>query len=79
VQISDGECGPVRRVGGTVANVNDVVEANSQLHWKASDGVAAAGFQDAHRRPDAQPGVNWHTAFEHASARRWTRRGIRVN
>jgi transposase, IS5 family len=59
----DAESGLVHTVTGTAANVNDVVEANALLHGDESDVFADAGYQGAHKRPDAKPDVNWHVAM----------------
>jgi IS5 family transposase len=59
----DAESGLVHTVTGTAANVNDVVEANALLHGDESDVFADAGYQGAHKRPDAKQDVNWHVAM----------------
>ncbi len=59
----DAESGLVHTVRGTAANVNDVVQANALLHGEESDVFADAGYQGAHKRADAKPGVNWHVAM----------------
>ncbi|MFM2449924.1 MAG: hypothetical protein RIS44_2374 [Pseudomonadota bacterium] len=59
----DAESGLVHTVRGTSGHVNDVIEANSLLHGQESDVFADAGYQGAGKRPDAQPGVNWHIAM----------------
>ncbi len=60
---ADAESGLVHTVRGTAANVNDVVEANSLLHGEETDAFGDAGYQGAHKRADAQPGVAWHVAM----------------
>jgi transposase, IS5 family len=60
---ADADSGLVHTVRGTAANVNDVVEANSLLHGDEIDVFGDAGYQGAHKRPDAQPGVTWHVAM----------------
>ena len=60
---ADAESGLVHTVRGTAANVNDVVEANSLLHGDETDAFGDAGYQGAHKRADAQPGVDWHVAM----------------
>ena len=60
---ADAESGLVHTVRGTAANVNDVVEANSLLHGDETDAFGDAGYQGAHKRADAQPGVAWHVAM----------------
>ena len=60
---ADAESGLVHTVRGTAANVNDVVEANSLLHGEEADAFGDAGYQGAHKRADAQPGVDWHVAM----------------
>ena len=59
----DAESGLVHTVRGTAGNVNDVVEANTLLHGEETDVFADAGYQGAHKRPDAREGVNWHVAM----------------
>jgi IS5 family transposase len=59
----DAESGLVHTVRGTAANVNDVVEGNSLLHGDESDVFADAGYQGAHKRPDAKEEVTWHVAM----------------
>jgi IS5 family transposase len=60
----DAESGLVHTVRGTAGSVNDVVEANSLLHGQEKDVFADAGYQGASKRPDVQPGVNWHIAMK---------------
>lgn len=60
---ADAESGLVHTVRGTAANVNDVVEANSLLHGEETDAFRDAGYQGAHKRANAQPGVDWHVAM----------------
>ena len=59
----DAESGLVHTVRGTAGSVNDVVEANTLLHGEETDAFGDAGYQGAHRRPDAKAGVNWHVAM----------------
>jgi IS5 family transposase len=59
----DAQSGLVHTVRGTAANVNDVVEANGLLHGDETNVFADAGYQGAHKRPDAQSGVTWHVAM----------------
>ncbi len=60
---ADAESGLVHTVRGTAANVNDVVEANSLLHGDETDAFGDAGYQGAHKRANASPGVTWHVAM----------------
>ena len=60
---ADAESGLVHTVRGTAANVNDVVEANALLHGDESDAFRDAGYQGAHKRPNASPDVKWHVAM----------------
>ena len=60
---ADAESGLVHTVRGTSGNVNDVVEANSLLHGEEVQVFADAGYQGAHKRPDARKGVTWHVAM----------------
>jgi transposase, IS5 family len=60
---ADAESGLVHTVKGTAANVNDVVEANSLLQGDETDAFGDAGYQGAHKRANAPPGVRWHVAM----------------
>ena len=59
----DAETGLVHTVRGTSGNVNDVVEANALLHGDETEVFADAGYQGAHKRPDAKRGVRWNIAM----------------
>ena len=59
----DADSGLVHTVRGTAGNVNDVVEAISLLHGQETDVFADAGYQGAHKRPDAKEDVQWHVAM----------------
>ena len=59
----DAQSGLVHTVKGTAANVNDVIEANSLLHGHETNAFGDAGYQGAHKRPDAKDGVTWHVAM----------------
>lgn len=59
----DAESGLVHTVRATAANVNDVVEGNSLLHGEETDVFADAGYQGAHKRPDAREATTWHVAM----------------
>ena len=59
----DAESGLVHTVRGTSGNVNDVVKAHTLLHGDETEVFADAGYQGAHKRPDAQDGVNWNVAM----------------
>jgi IS5 family transposase len=59
----DADSGLVHTVRGTSGNVNDVVEANSLLNGQETDVFADAGYQGAHKRPDAKADVQWHVAM----------------
>ena len=59
----DADSGLVHTVRGTSGNVNDVLEANSLLHGHETDVFADAGYQGAHKRPDAKEDVKWHVAM----------------
>jgi IS5 family transposase len=70
----DADSGLVHTVIGTSGNVSDVVEGNSLLHGQETDVFADAGYQGAHKRPDARrtsPGM-WRCA--QANAKSWTKR-----
>ena len=59
----DAQSGLVHTVRGTSGNVNDVVEANSLLHGDETEAFADAGYQGAHKRPDAKSNVRWNIAM----------------
>jgi len=59
----DAQSGLVHTVKGTAANVNDVIEANGLLHGHETNAFGDAGYQGAHKRPDAKDGVTWHVAM----------------
>jgi transposase, IS5 family len=59
----DAESGLVHTVRGTSGNVNDVVEANTLLHGEEKQAFGDAGYQGAHKRPDARHDVNWNIAM----------------
>jgi IS5 family transposase len=59
----DADSGLVHTVRGTSGHVNDVVEANSLLHGQETDVFSDAGYQGAHKRPDAKEDVKWHVAM----------------
>jgi transposase, IS5 family len=59
----DADSGLVHTVRGTSGNINDVGEANSLLHGQETDVFADAGYQGAHKRPDAKADVQWHVAM----------------
>jgi IS5 family transposase len=40
-----------------------VVEGNSLLHGEETNVFADAGYQGAHKRPDAREGTTWHVAM----------------
>ena len=60
---ADADSGLVHTVKATAANASDVTEANSLLHGQESVAFGDAGYQGAAKRPDAKPGVQWHTAM----------------
>ena len=59
----DAESGLVHTVKATAANANDVTEANALLHGDETDAFGDAGYQGAHKRPDARADVSWHIAM----------------
>jgi transposase, IS5 family len=59
----DAESGLVHTVKATAANANDVTEANALLHGEETDAFGDAGYQGAHKRPDARADVSWHIAM----------------
>ncbi len=60
----DADSGLVHTVRGTAGNVSDVEEANSLLHGHETDAFGDAGYQGAHKRPDANAKVRWHVAMK---------------
>lgn len=60
---ADAESGLVHTVRGTTGSVGDVVAANSLLHGEEAEAFGDAGYQGAHKRADAKPGVTWHVAM----------------
>lgn len=59
----DAESGLVHTVRGTAGNVGDVVEGNSLLHGQETEVWGDAGYQGAHKRPDAKEGLRWNVAM----------------
>ena len=59
----DADSGLVHTVIGTSGNVADVTEGNSLLHGEEADAFGDAGYQGAHKRPDASKDVTWHVAM----------------
>jgi IS5 family transposase len=66
---ADADSGLVHTVIGTAAHVADVTEANSLLHGEEKAGHGDAGYQGAHKRPDARPGMTWYVAMRHGKRR----------
>ena len=60
---ADAESGLVHTVKATAANANDVTQANALLHGDKTDAFGDAGYQGAHKRPDARADLNWHIAM----------------
>jgi len=60
----DAESGLVHTVRDTSGNVSDVVVSSDLhlLHGQERVVFADAGYQGAHKRPDAKKGVTWHVA-----------------
>jgi IS5 family transposase len=59
----DAESGLVHTVRGTAGNVSDVVEGNALLHGQETEAWGDAGYQGAHKRPDAKQDVRWNVAM----------------
>ena len=59
----DADSGLVHTVRGTAGSDSDVVQANALLHGEEIDAFADAGYQGAHKRPDASAAVRWHVAM----------------
>jgi IS5 family transposase len=66
----DADSGLVHTVRGTSGHVADITEGNSLLHGEETDVFADAGYQGAHKRPDAKPGVHWHVAMRPGKRRK---------
>lgn len=60
----DADSGLVHTVRGTAGNVSDVLEVSSLLHGHETDAFGDAGYQGAHKRPDANAKVRWHVAMK---------------
>jgi IS5 family transposase len=58
----DAESGFVHTVIGTAANVSDITQAGALLHGEESAAFADAGYQGAHKRPEAE-GPKWYVAM----------------
>jgi transposase, IS5 family len=58
----DADSGLVHTAIGTAANVNDVTQAGALLHRQGEAAFSDAGYQGAHKRPDAT-GPAWHVAM----------------
>ena len=59
----DPDSGLVHTARSTAGHVNDVIEANSLLYGQETDVLVDAGYQGAHKRPDAKEDVQWHVAM----------------
>jgi IS5 family transposase len=59
----DAESGLVHTVRGTSGNVSDVVEGNALLHGEETEAWGDAGYQGAHKRPEAKANVSWNVAM----------------
>jgi len=59
----DADSGLVHKVCGTAGSVNDMTEANALLHGEEREALGDAGYQGAHKRPDAKPEVSWNVAM----------------
>ena len=57
------DSGLVHTVRGSSGNVSDAVEGNSVLHGQETDVFGDAGYQGAHKRPDACKHVTWPVAM----------------
>lgn len=53
----DAQSGLVHSVISTAANINDVTQAAALLHGDEQVVFADSGYQGAHKRHDAEPGV----------------------
>jgi IS5 family transposase len=65
----DAHSGLVHSVIGTAANVNDVTQAGALLHGQEEDAFGDAGYQGAHKRPEAAKPA-WHVAMRPGLRRR---------
>ena len=59
----DADSGLVHTVIGTAANAHDVTQANALLHGQESSVYGDAGYQGAHKRPDARQDIAWYIAM----------------
>jgi IS5 family transposase len=58
----DADSGLVHTVVGTAASVNDVTQAGALLHGEEEHAFGDAGYQGAHKRPEAAK-PTWHVAM----------------
>lgn len=58
------------------ANAYDVTQASALLHGGEQVVFADSGYQGAHKRPEAKPGVTWHVARRPGSCRPCEKRGL---
>ena len=72
----DAQSGLVHSVVGTAANVNDVTQASALLHGDEQVVFADSGYQGAHKRPEAKPGVTWHIARRPSSRKPCEKSGL---
>ena len=72
----DAQSGLVHSVIGTAANVNDVTQASALLHGAEQVVFADSGYQGAHKRPEAKPGVTWHIARRPSSRKPCEKNGL---
>lgn len=74
---ADAESGLVHSLVGTAANVADVSQGHRLLHGEESVVFADAGYQGAHKRPEAT-GVEWQVAMR-PGKRRALRQAARLS
>ena len=72
----DAQSGLVHSVIGTATNVNDVTQASAQLHGDEEVVFADSGYQGAHNRPEAKPGVTLHIARRPSSRKPCEKSGL---
>ena len=65
----DADSGLVHSVVGTAANVGDVTQAGALLHGEEEAAFGDAGYQGAHKRPEAARPA-WHVAMRPGLRRR---------
>jgi transposase, IS5 family len=66
----DADSGLVHTVIGTAANEADVAHAHALLHGREREVFGDAGYQGAHKRPEAKRRVRWNVAMRPGKRRK---------